>query len=116
MTTLPTEHQEQCAFVNWFRAQFRGVRIFAIPNGGKRNVIVATRLRDEGASAGVPDLFCPAWHLWVELKRRKGGRLTKHQEDWIAYLESIGHTVLIGKGATDAREKVVAWRKEQVSK
>lgn len=112
MSSLPTEHQEQCAFVNWFRAQFRGVRIFAIPNGGKRNVVVAIKLRNEGASAGVPDLHIPEWRLWVEMKRRKGGEVTKHQKSWISYLQSIGHTVLVARGFTEARTKVMQWRRE----
>ena len=32
---LPTEHEEQRAFVSIFRKKYRPVRIFAIPNGGK---------------------------------------------------------------------------------
>jgi hypothetical protein len=38
--------------------------------------------------------------------RANGGRLSEVQKDWIAYLESIGHTVIIGHGWSDAMTKV----------
>ena len=103
----PSEHKEQVGFVNWFEAQFPRVRIFAIPNGGHRAVSVGKQLKAEGVRAGVPDLFIPEWHLWVEMKRVKGGRLSGEQKDWIAYLESIGYTVVVGLGAKDASRKVM---------
>ena len=33
--TVPSEHLEQREFVRWFRQTYKGVRIFAIPNGGQ---------------------------------------------------------------------------------
>jgi VRR-NUC domain. len=54
----------------------------------------------------VPDLFVPAWSLWIEMKRQKGGRLSADQKDWIAYLESIGHVVIVGRGFEDARAQI----------
>ena len=59
--TVPTEHAEQVGFVQWFRAHFPRVLIFAIPNGEKRAISVARRLRAEGVVAGVPDLYVPEW-------------------------------------------------------
>ena len=85
---LPTEHEEQRELVRWFRQTWPGVRIFAIPNGGARSPATAGRLKAEGVSSGVPDLFIPAWGLWVEMKRTKGGSLSAEQKDWISYLES----------------------------
>jgi hypothetical protein len=29
------------------------------------------------------------------------------QKDWIQYLESIGHTVIIGRGFEDAKQQVI---------
>ncbi len=106
---IPTEHEEQREFVKWFRQSFIGVRIFAIPNGGARNIATATRLKVEGVSRGVPDLYIPAWKLWVEMKRIKGGRLDPEQADWHAYLESIGDMVVVCKGAEHAQELVRAF-------
>lgn len=103
---VPTEHEEQREFVSWFRRTHPGVRIFAIPNGGRRGMAEAGRLKVEGVSAGVPDLHVPAWNLWVEMKRTKGGRVDAPQADWHAYLRDIGHVVIVGKGADDAKEQV----------
>lgn len=104
---IPTEHDEQVSFVRWWRLQFRGVRIIAIPNGGHRRKAVAGKLKSEGVEPGVPDLFVPRESLWIEMKRQKGGRLSDWQKLWREYLEGIGHTVIIAKGAADARRQVL---------
>jgi hypothetical protein len=106
---IPTEHEEQREVVKWFRQTHRGVRIFAIPNGGQRSIAAATRLKIEGVSAGVPDLFIPAWRLWVEMKRVKGGVLSAEQKDWIKYLEEVGYCAKVCKGAEDAKEQITAF-------
>jgi hypothetical protein len=105
----PTEHQEQVGFVNWFRGRFPHVLIFAIPNGEKRAISVAKRLKAEGVSPGVPDLFVPEWGLWIEMKRATGGRLSAEQKDMITYLEGIGQKVIVGKGAGAASRQVLEW-------
>lgn len=98
MPKLPTEHAEQVTFVSQFRIKYPDVRIFAIPNGSFRHKSTAVALKQEGVSSGVPDLYIPAWHVWVEMKRAKGGRLSTEQKEWIKYLESIGDTVLVCNG------------------
>lgn len=103
---IPTEHEEQRELVRWFRQTWPGVRIFAIPNGGARSPATAGRLKAEGVSSGVPDLFIPAWGLWVEMKRSKGGSLSAEQKDWIIYLESVRFCCIVGKGADDAKGKI----------
>ena len=112
---IPTEHEEQRELVKWFRQTFRGVRIFAIPNGGLRSLSVASRLKAEGVSSGVPDLCVPAWRLWIEMKRVKGGVVSPEQKDWIAYLEGVNYWCIVGKGAEDAKTKILAF-KEQYDK
>ena len=104
---LNSEHLEQVRLVSWFRRQWPSVRIFAIPNGGGRSMAQGAALKTEGVSPGVPDLFVPKWLLWVEMKRSAGGTVSPAQKDWIAYLEGIGHTVIIGRGFDDAKEQVI---------
>jgi hypothetical protein len=106
---IPTEHEEQRELVRWFRQTWPSVRIFAIPNGGARSKATAGRLKAEGVASGVPDLFVPAWHLWVEMKRTKGGSLSQEQKDWIKYLESVGFCCIVGKGAEDAKRQISAF-------
>ena len=55
MRNLEDKLQEAC--VTWFRLQYPGVIIFAIPNGGSRNEIEAAKLKRTGTLAGVADLF-----------------------------------------------------------
>ncbi len=107
--TLPTEHEEQRDLVRWFRRKYGPVRIFAIPNGGYRSMTAAAKLKAEGVSAGVLDLFVPAWRLWVEMKRQKGGRLSPEQADWIEYLESLGYTCLVCPGSENAQAQIDAF-------
>jgi hypothetical protein len=103
---IPTEHTEQRELVRWFRQTWPTVRIFAIPNGGARSMATAGRLKAEGVSSGVPDLFIPAWRVWVEMKRSKGGSVSAEQKDWMTYLESVNYFCIVGKGADDAKTKI----------
>ena len=107
--TIPTEHAEQVTFVQWFRRTYQDVLIFAIPNGGHRNAVVASKLKAEGVMRGVPDLLIPAWGVWVEMKRAKGGRLSWEQKHMIEYLEANGYAVIVANGAANAIEQVREW-------
>lgn len=74
---------------------------------------VAKKLKAEGLTPGVPDLYCPRLHLWVEMKRTKGGKLSSEQEKMISYLRRIGDDVIIGFGARDASIKVLKFLEEK---
>lgn len=70
------EHKIQCSCIEWFRYQYPKYLIYAIPNGGERNVIVAAKLKAEGVLSGVPDLHIPTakkgFHgLYIEMKAGK---------------------------------------------
>ena len=112
-TISRSESAEQIGFVRWFDGAFSGVRIFHIPNGGHRAMSVAKKMKDEGVKPGVPDLYIPAWHIWIEMKRQTGGRLSTDQKDWIAYLEGLGDTVLVAHGARDASVKLLSVLRER---
>jgi hypothetical protein len=62
----PTEHQEQATVVSWWALQHQVYELpvfalYAIPNGGARDVITGSRLKAEGVRRGTPDL-CLAAH------------------------------------------------------
>ena len=101
-----TEHEEQVAFVTWFRHTYPDVRIIAIPNGGARHPKTAADLKAEGVLPGVPDLFVPEWRLWIEMKRQKGGRVSEEQKDMIKYLDGVGYASIVAHGAEDAIEQL----------
>ena len=109
---IPSEHAEQVGFVRWWRNKFPQLIIFSIPNGGRRAMSVAKKLKEEGLTPGVPDLYCPRLKLWIEMKRTKGGKLSTEQEKMIAYLLKIGDNVIVGLGATDASTKVLKFLEE----
>ena len=110
---IRTEHEEQRELVSWFRKTWPSARIHAIPNGGARSKATAARLKAEGVSSGVPDLFIPAWRLWIEMKRTKDGSLSANQKDWRAYLESVGYCVIVAKGCEEAKQKILTLRKDE---
>ena len=69
--------------------------IFAIPNGGKRNIGVAVKMKREGVKRGVPDIFIPfannGYHgLWIETKTSTG-QLSKEQKEYKSFLENQGY-------------------------
>lgn len=110
---MESEHLQQVRLVSWFRKTYPDTRILAIPNGGHRGASQGASLKAEGVQAGVPDLFVPAWSLWVEMKREAGGVVSPVQRDWIAYLESIGHRVIVGKGFEDAKRQILDVKKPE---
>lgn len=80
------EHDLQAACVKWFSLQYPQYdrMLFAIPNGGHRNLGTAARLKAEGVKRGVPDLFLSVpragYHgMYIEMKYGEN-KLTKDQE------------------------------------
>lgn len=91
------EHRLQCACVRWFAYQHPELKgtLFAVPNGGQRNAIVAAKLKAEGVTAGVADLLLlipNATHhgLCIEMKTEKG-RQSDKQKEWQALIEEKGY-------------------------
>lgn len=82
------EHRLQCGCVRWFALRhptLRG-RLFAVPNGGRRDPTTAARLKAEGVVPGVADLILlkrNARHgaLLIEMKTATG-RQSEAQKRW----------------------------------
>ena len=104
---MESEHLQQVRLVSWFRRTYPDIRILAIPNGGHRGASQGASLKAEGVSPGAPDLFVPQWGMWLEMKREAGGVVSPVQREWIAYLESIGHRVIVGNGFEDAKRQIL---------
>lgn len=97
---IPTEHQEQSAFVQLM--DLKGLRYFSIPNAAKRGYKLAAMMKAEGLKSGVPDMFIPSLFLFIEMKRRKGGTLSPEQKEWLDYLRSCGYRCEVCRGADEA--------------
>lgn len=90
-----SEHEIQVSCVNYFRMKYPKFLIWAIPNGGDRNVVVGKKLKDEGALSGVPDLHVPVamkgFHgLYIEMKAGKN-KPTDKQLNIMDKLRSEGY-------------------------
>ena len=114
---FPSEHHEQ---VSVFReaairakADPRWSMLFAIPNGGKRNIVTAANMKAEGVRAGVPDMFLPvpvgqSCGMFIELKKRGGGKVTDAQRAFLRALDPR-YCAVVANGAQQAIDKIVAY-------
>jgi hypothetical protein len=112
-----TEHDEQSALIAWAAmnevAHPELAQLFSIPNGGKRHIITAVRLKEEGLKSGVPDLMLAVargkYHgLFIEMKRKQGRR-SHEQTDWIARLRNFGYSALTCYGCDEAINAIMAY-------
>ena len=118
---VPTEAQEQTTLFQWaslMSGRFPELRLlYHCPNGGSRNAIEAARLKAQGVKAGVPDIFLPCarngFHgLYIELKRRKGGRVSVEQKKMILALQGQGYRVEVCEGWEAARDVITEYMNE----
>lgn len=115
---VPLEEDEQIALFRWAAYEsgaYPELRLmYHIPNGGKRNKVIAAKFKRMGVKAGVPDIFLPVakggYHgLYIELKRTKGGSTSDNQDDWIDALREQGYRVDVCKGWEKAKETILEY-------
>ena len=137
-----SEHTEQVALFNWCK-MMEGrhpqlALIFAIPNGGKRHIGTARKLKAEGVRSGVPDIFlaCPRlphdpddllvgdslrvrfsdevkFGLFIELKVGKN-KPTKNQLKWIEDLRAERYEVEVCYGFEEAKDAIIKYLELEV--
>ncbi len=110
-----TEHQIQCGFIRWVRLasknDWRLRLLFAVPNGGKRNSLIALKLKKEGTLPGVCDIIFPYpsggfCGLAIEFKKPKTGKLSENQASYISLLTHAGWLVEVLTDTEIAVQKV----------
>lgn len=106
---FPLESQEQKTLVKWFKLQYPiyNKLLIAIPNGGYRNPREAKNLKDQGVMSGIPDLFLAIPNsnycgLWIEMKRKGLGKLTKYQKEMHKILSEKNYSVVTAYGWEEA--------------
>lgn len=113
------ESMEQQALFKWVKLQSCTIPelelLYHIPNGGKRNLLEAKRLKAEGVRAGIPDLCLPVARgdqhgLYIELKAGKN-KPTDTQLWWIDRLMRQGYEVHVCYGWEEAKDKIIAYLK-----
>ncbi len=107
------ESQIQQAAVTWFRLQYPGMLIAAVPNGGFRNAREAAIMRKEGVLAGFSDLVVIGEQnvLFVEMKTPKG-RLSPLQSLFKRRVESLGFEYLVCHSLEEFVQSIRRWVKE----
>lgn len=115
---IPTESEEQQALFEWAKIQTEHYPelklLFAIPNGGKRHIVTALRMKKEGTRKGVPDLCLAVarggYHgLYIELKRLNGGKVSEEQKKWIDALTAQVYKVEVCKGWQEASKVIMEY-------
>lgn len=110
------EHKEQVAVIKFCQGVDGLNKIFAIPNGGARNIVTAVNLKKEGVKKGVPDLFLPLpkgkYHgLFIEMKKVNGGVVSKDQKERLAELNEDGYKAVVCNGAIEAIDVLLEYVK-----
>lgn len=106
-----TEHSQQCALLSAC-AQLAEVNpqlkwLFAIPNGGDRDMRTAGNLKAEGVKAGVADLCLPCarrgWHgFFIEMKKPTGGSQSSKQLEFEGFVTQEGYLYAVFHNWIDA--------------
>ena len=116
-----TEHAHQTALFCWSKQKKQWPELewmFAVPNGGERNIAVAGRLKAEGVKSGVSDVMLPAarrgYHgLFIEMKKpaseiRKAGKESTKQKEFGAFVKEQGYFYIVCFDWMSAA-RIVAW-------
>lgn len=114
----PSEHQEQCAVIDWWwrvhtKYRLPHFALFAVPNGGARDVITGARLKAEGVRRGALDLILakPANNfsgLFIEMKVGDN-KPSDDQKLFIAYLQEVGYKACVHWNAESAIADIVEY-------
>lgn len=88
--------------------------LYHIPNEGKRSVAYGASLLRQGLKKGVPDICLPVargeYHaLYIELKRRSGGKVSESQSEWIKRLSEAGNKAVVCEGWEKAAAEIMEY-------
>jgi VRR-NUC domain len=113
------EHQEQKSFFGWaqivVKGDVPGIHIpelryaYAVPNGGKRHIGTASKMKLEGVKKGVPDICIPIPRngypgQYIEMKDpKKRPKPRGRQVEWINELRRLGYQVDVCYGCREAQ-------------
>jgi len=94
--------------------RLKGLKFYHIPNGGMRNVIIATKLKRMGTLKGVSDYFIMrasrGYHgLYIEFKaltKDYKGKVSPEQKQFISDAINEGYKAVVVWGASQAIEEV----------
>jgi hypothetical protein len=104
-----SEHEIQKAIVQYLA--LKNLCYFAVPNGGHRHIVVASKLKAEGVRSGVPDiaLIHQGHYYGIEVKTLKG-RLSDSQKTMIQLIHDKGGLVGVVRSVKDTINLLKEWK------
>ena len=105
------EESIQVACVKWFRLQYPNLVIFAVPNGGSRNLYEAKNMKESGTLAGVADLVIVGNGGKVLFVEMKAGR-NKQEDNQILFqknVERLGHKYVVCRSIEGFKKEIDLW-------
>ena len=110
MIKYASEHDEQVAFVNWFRLNYHNYLIYSVPNSGIRSKTIGIRMKQEGLLKGAFDLIVLTnkYPIFIEFKRVKEAnpKISKEQKEFKKFLDDNNYKNFFAFGFLDAMEKI----------
>lgn len=99
----PLEHKEQSDLVAWLKATLPVGTWTATANGFLRTKAQRLAAAQQGVCFGMPDILVFAQPpCWIELKRKKVGKVDPRQEIIHARLRQCGMEGIVAYGADEA--------------
>lgn len=99
-----SEEVEQIRVINYLKTQ-KLIKFTHIANERVCSVAYRKKLKALGVNAGIPDLmiFLPNEKiLFIEMKRKKGGKVSLPQKEWAEFLQDfsqmVKHKICYGSG------------------
>jgi len=119
------EHEVQKLLFEWMSHVPQCKNAFAIPNAQlllsklpstRQRFAALNYLAQEGVKKGIADIFLPypvgTYHgMFIELKREKGGVVSKEQKEFLQNMELVGYYAVVARGFDDAKEKIEGYIK-----
>jgi hypothetical protein len=123
-TKVPTEHQEQVALMQWatlHATKYPDLKwLYAVPNGARTSMSTAKKLKAEGLRKGYPDIGLDVarggfYGLRIEMKRRKGGRVSPEQAEWMSRLRGQQYFCPVAEGWEQAAQFLEGYLKQRAT-
>lgn len=106
--TCPSEAYEASRLVDYLR--FKGIAFTHVANETSSK-LQGSRNKKAGVSKGFPDyvLLLPGKILFLELKRKRSGRISPEQKQWLERLNATGSAAIVASvayGFEDAKKQI----------
>ena len=104
-----SEFEAQCRLDKYIEENYPDVLFCASAGGARTSISEAKRMKATGYKRGFPDVFIyeprGGFHgLSIEMKKEKGGVVSKHQKQWKEDLIRRGYKATIARGFDAAVE------------